>query len=86
MEPFLVLLLTMSFLIDRVLVTVQLFEMDGSGHGGPSKNRTTKTPHLSGKLQVMGEVGGGLPGNSPCHTQLAGAGETLVAFGAARGG
>ena len=34
----------------------------------------------------MGEAGGGLPGNSPRHTPLAGAGETLVAFGAARGG
>jgi len=27
-----------------------------------------------------------LPENSPRNTQLAGAGETLVAFGAARGG
>jgi hypothetical protein len=30
--------------------TVSLFEMDGSGHGGPSKNRITKMPHLNGKL------------------------------------
>jgi hypothetical protein len=34
----------------------------------------------------MGEAGGGLPGNSPRNTQLACADETLVAFGAARGG
>jgi hypothetical protein len=34
----------------------------------------------------MGEAGGGLPGNSPGKTLRAGAGETLVAFGAARGG
>jgi hypothetical protein len=57
-------------------VTVELFEINAEkGHGSPSKNRTTKTPHLSGKLQVMGEAGGGLPENSPCHTELAGAGE-----------
>jgi hypothetical protein len=68
-------------------LTVELFEINTEkGHGGPSKNRTTKTPHLRGKLQVMGEAGAGLLGNSPWNTQLAGAGETLVAFGAARGG
>jgi hypothetical protein len=50
--------------------------MDGSGHGDLSQNRTTKTPHLHGKLKAMGEAGGGLPGNSPHHTHLAGAGET----------
>jgi hypothetical protein len=54
--------------------------------GVPSKNRTTKTPHLISKLQVMGEAGGGLSLNSPDKTLRAGAGEPLVAFGAARGG
>jgi len=34
----------------------------------------------------MGEAGGGLPGNSPRNTHLAGAGETLVASGGAEGG
>jgi len=34
----------------------------------------------------MGEAGGGLQGNSPVKTQLADAGETLVASGAAEGG
>jgi hypothetical protein len=57
-------------------VTVWLFEINTEkGHGSPSKNRTTKTPHLSGKFQGMGEAGGGVPGNSPCNTQLAGAGQ-----------
>jgi hypothetical protein len=32
-------------------VTVRLFEINAEkGHGGPSKNRTTKTPHLHGQL------------------------------------
>jgi len=34
----------------------------------------------------MGEAGGGLTGNSPAKTLQAGAGETLVASGAAEGG
>jgi hypothetical protein len=50
--------------------------MDGLGHGGLSKNRTTKTPHINGKLQVMGEAGGGLAGNLPRNTHLAGGGDT----------
>jgi hypothetical protein len=39
-----------SALADLIL-TVQLFEINTEkGHGGPSKNRTTKTSHLNGKL------------------------------------
>jgi len=60
--------------------------MDGSGHGGLSKNRTTKRPHLSGRLWAMGEAGGGPPGNSPSNSQRTGTEETLVASGAAEGG
>jgi len=33
-------------------------------------------PHHDGRLWATGEAGGGLPGNSPRHPQLAGAGET----------
>ena len=57
-------------------VTGWLFEINTEkGHGGLSKNKTTKTPHLNGKFQAMGEAGGGLLGNSSRNTHLAGAGE-----------
>jgi hypothetical protein len=58
-------------------VTVQLFEMlTEKGHGGLSKNRTTKKPHRIGSLKAMGEAGGELPENSPSKTVQAGDGET----------
>jgi len=43
-------------------------------------------PHPLGRLWAMGEAGGGPPGNSPSNPDLTGTEETLVAFGAARGG
>jgi len=50
--------------------------MDGSGHGGLSKNRTTKKSHHIVQLRAMGEAGGGLLGNLPAKILHGGAGET----------